>query len=43
MLTAKSDIPDKVLGLDAGANDYLTKPFAIEEYDLLLSFNASIL
>ncbi|WP_291724703.1 response regulator transcription factor [Clostridium sp.] len=31
MLTAKSDIPDKVLGLDAGANDYLTKPFAIEE------------
>lgn len=31
MLTAKSDIPDKVLGLDSGANDYLTKPFAIEE------------
>ncbi|MBZ9633818.1 response regulator transcription factor [Clostridium sp. FP1] len=31
MLTAKSDISDKVLGLDAGANDYLTKPFAIEE------------
>ncbi|OOM09395.1 response regulator transcription factor [Clostridium saccharobutylicum] len=31
MLTAKSDVPDKVLGLDAGANDYLTKPFAIEE------------
>lgn len=31
MLTAKSDIPDKVLGLDAGANDYLSKPFAIEE------------
>lgn len=31
MLTAKGDIPDKVLGLDAGANDYLTKPFAIEE------------
>lgn len=31
MLTAKSNIPDKVLGLDAGANDYLTKPFAIEE------------
>lgn len=31
MLTAKSDIPDKVLGLDTGANDYLTKPFAIEE------------
>ncbi|AKA67753.1 response regulator transcription factor [Clostridium scatologenes] len=31
MLTAKGDIPDKVSGLDAGANDYLTKPFAIEE------------
>ncbi|HEY8890606.1 MAG TPA: response regulator transcription factor [Clostridium sp.] len=31
MLTAKSDIADKVLGLDVGANDYLTKPFAIEE------------
>ncbi len=31
MLTAKSDIPDKVLGLDVGANDYLTKPFVIEE------------
>jgi DNA-binding response OmpR family regulator len=31
MLTAKSDITDKVLGLDVGANDYLTKPFAIEE------------
>lgn len=31
MLTAKSDITDKVLGLDAGANDYITKPFAIEE------------
>jgi len=31
MLTAKSNISDKVLGLDVGANDYLTKPFAIEE------------
>ena len=31
MLTAKSDVHDKVLGLDVGANDYLTKPFAIEE------------
>ncbi|WP_234124134.1 response regulator transcription factor [Clostridium hydrogenum] len=31
MLTAKADIPDKVFGLDAGANDYITKPFAIEE------------
>ena len=31
MLTAKGEISDKVLGLDVGANDYLTKPFAIEE------------
>ncbi|PJI10493.1 MULTISPECIES: response regulator transcription factor [Clostridium] len=31
MLTAKSDVPDKVLGLDVGANDYMTKPFEIEE------------
>jgi len=31
MLTAKGDVNDKVTGLDAGANDYLSKPFAIEE------------
>lgn len=31
MLTAKDAIPDKVTGLDGGADDYLTKPFAIEE------------
>jgi DNA-binding response OmpR family regulator len=31
MLTAKSEIEDKVLGLDSGANDYLTKPFATQE------------
>ena len=30
-LTARSDIDDKVLGLDSGANDYLTKPFATQE------------
>ncbi len=31
ILTAKSQIDDKVTGLDAGADDYLTKPFAIKE------------
>lgn len=31
MLTAKDAVSDKVLGLDGGADDYLTKPFAIEE------------
>lgn len=31
MLTAKDDISDKVKGLDNGADDYMTKPFAIEE------------
>lgn len=31
LLTAKSEIDDKVTGLDAGANDYLTKPFATKE------------
>ena len=30
-LTARSDVSDKVLGLDTGANDYLTKPFATQE------------
>lgn len=31
MLTAKDDVSDKVTGLDMGADDYMTKPFAIEE------------
>lgn len=31
MLTAKDEVMDKVAGLDSGADDYLTKPFAIEE------------
>jgi DNA-binding response OmpR family regulator len=31
ILTAKSEVDDKVLGLDSGANDYLTKPFAAKE------------
>lgn len=31
MLTAKDRIPDRVVGLDAGADDYLIKPFSIDE------------
>ena len=31
ILTAKSEVDDKVLGLDSGANDYLTKPFHSRE------------
>lgn len=31
ILTAKSDIDDRVLGLDTGADDYLSKPFAAKE------------
>jgi two-component system phosphate regulon response regulator PhoB len=31
MLTARSDEPDKVAGLDAGADDYVTKPFSTQE------------
>ena len=31
LLTAKSEVDDKVEGLDSGANDYLTKPFAAKE------------
>ena len=38
LLTVRATIEDKVLGLDAGADDYLTKPFAFEE--LLASVRA---
>jgi DNA-binding response OmpR family regulator len=31
MLTARDAVPDRVAGLDAGADDYLTKPFALSE------------
>ena len=31
MLTARGDEPDKVMGLDAGADDYITKPFSTQE------------
>ncbi len=32
MLTAKGSVKDKIIGLDAGADDYLPKPFAFEEF-----------
>ena len=31
MLTARDEVPDRVAGLEAGADDYLVKPFALEE------------
>ncbi|MCY9517238.1 response regulator transcription factor [Paenibacillus apiarius] len=31
LITARDSVPDKVSGLDMGANDYITKPFQIEE------------
>ena len=40
MLTAKDDVEDKVNGLDIGADDYITKPFAIQE--LLARVRAAI-
>lgn len=33
MLTARVELQDKLQGFDAGAEDYLTKPFEIEELD----------
>ena len=31
MLTARTEVEDRVAGLDAGADDYVVKPFALEE------------
>jgi len=36
MLTARDTLQDKVIGLDAGADDYLVKPFAIQELEARL-------
>ncbi|MFT3928650.1 MAG: response regulator transcription factor, partial [Myxococcales bacterium] len=36
MLTAKDELPDKLVGFHAGADDYLTKPFALPELEVRL-------
>lgn len=36
MLTARDDLPDKIAGFRAGADDYLTKPFALQELEVRL-------
>jgi DNA-binding response OmpR family regulator len=36
MLTARDDLPHKIAGFQAGADDYLTKPFALAELEVRL-------
>ena len=36
MLTAKSDVGDRITGLEMGADDYLVKPFNLDSYELLV-------
>jgi len=36
MLTARDELPDKIAGFRAGADDYLTKPFALAELEIRL-------
>jgi DNA-binding response OmpR family regulator len=41
MLTARDDLPDKIAGFRAGADDYLTKPFALPELEVRLEARAA--
>ena len=36
MVTARDEVDDKVLGLDSGADNYLTKPYAINDLTAIL-------
>ena len=33
VITARGSVQDRIVGLDAGADDYLPKPFSLEEFD----------
>ena len=42
MLTARSDEPDRIVGLDLGADDYITKPFSMRELLVVGCYGSSL-